>query len=206
MLTKDNRLFFLTCGSCGSTRSVAAIKSGFQAVRLSCCPRIQRRMLTLHVMFAANRQAQGTKGLTAVLRIFFVAPANKSFLHSLPGFASSAATEDALACAVVQLDVRRRAVTALAWRKKTHRLRIACVARPPHNDLLSLLAVCMQNGISAVLPDLRRKTHSRRDFRLTGKRATNRRAQASARTARQRWSRAHADASATARCASRSDA
>ncbi|CDR41467.1 RHTO0S06e02124g1_1 [Rhodotorula toruloides] len=30
-LTKDNRLFFLTCSSCGSTRSVAGIKTGFQA-------------------------------------------------------------------------------------------------------------------------------------------------------------------------------
>ncbi|GAA6063365.1 hypothetical protein JCM10212_000304 [Sporobolomyces blumeae] len=30
-LTKDNRLFFMTCSSCGSTRSVAAIKTGFQA-------------------------------------------------------------------------------------------------------------------------------------------------------------------------------
>ncbi|GAA6017571.1 hypothetical protein JCM11491_005287 [Sporobolomyces phaffii] len=30
-LTKDNRLFFMTCSSCGSTRSVQAIKTGFQA-------------------------------------------------------------------------------------------------------------------------------------------------------------------------------
>lgn len=30
LLTKDNRLFFMTCESCGSTRSVSAIKSGFQ--------------------------------------------------------------------------------------------------------------------------------------------------------------------------------
>lgn len=30
-LTKDNRLFFMTCKSCGSTRSVQAIKTGFQA-------------------------------------------------------------------------------------------------------------------------------------------------------------------------------
>ncbi|GAA5961262.1 hypothetical protein JCM8115_001526 [Rhodotorula mucilaginosa] len=30
-LTKDNRLFFMTCSSCGSTRSVAGIKTGFQA-------------------------------------------------------------------------------------------------------------------------------------------------------------------------------
>lgn len=29
-LTKDNRLFFMTCSSCGSTRSVQAIKTGFQ--------------------------------------------------------------------------------------------------------------------------------------------------------------------------------
>jgi len=31
MLTKENRLFFLQCEACGSTRSVSAIKSGFQA-------------------------------------------------------------------------------------------------------------------------------------------------------------------------------
>ncbi|KAF9586560.1 hypothetical protein BGW38_002077 [Lunasporangiospora selenospora] len=31
LLTKENRLFFLQCESCGSTRSVSAIKSGFQA-------------------------------------------------------------------------------------------------------------------------------------------------------------------------------
>ncbi|GJN91418.1 hypothetical protein Rhopal_004439-T1 [Rhodotorula paludigena] len=31
-LTKDNRLFFMTCSSCGSTRSVAGIKTGFTAV------------------------------------------------------------------------------------------------------------------------------------------------------------------------------
>ncbi|KAK3828394.1 MAG: domain found in IF2B/IF5-domain-containing protein [Benniella sp.] len=31
LLTKENRLFFLGCESCGSTRSVSAIKSGFQA-------------------------------------------------------------------------------------------------------------------------------------------------------------------------------
>ncbi|BGP17277.1 hypothetical protein JCM10213_008169 [Rhodosporidiobolus nylandii] len=30
-LTKKDRLFFMTCSSCGSTRSVAAIKSGYQA-------------------------------------------------------------------------------------------------------------------------------------------------------------------------------
>ncbi|GAA5847448.1 hypothetical protein JCM9279_000486 [Rhodotorula babjevae] len=30
-MTKDNRLFFMTCSSCGSTRSVAGIKTGFQA-------------------------------------------------------------------------------------------------------------------------------------------------------------------------------
>ncbi|GAA5867138.1 hypothetical protein JCM8547_006251 [Rhodosporidiobolus lusitaniae] len=30
-LTKKDRLFFMTCSSCGSTRSVAAIKTGFQA-------------------------------------------------------------------------------------------------------------------------------------------------------------------------------
>ncbi|KAJ1927740.1 translation initiation factor eIF-2 beta subunit [Tieghemiomyces parasiticus] len=31
ILTKENRLFFLQCESCGSTRSVSAIKTGFQA-------------------------------------------------------------------------------------------------------------------------------------------------------------------------------
>ncbi|KAF9113353.1 hypothetical protein BGX27_001742 [Mortierella sp. AM989] len=31
LLTKENRLFFLGCEACGSTRSVSAIKSGFQA-------------------------------------------------------------------------------------------------------------------------------------------------------------------------------
>ncbi|KAF9919429.1 hypothetical protein FBU30_011032 [Linnemannia zychae] len=31
LLTKENRLFFLQCEACGSTRSVSAIKSGFQA-------------------------------------------------------------------------------------------------------------------------------------------------------------------------------
>ncbi|KAL8293395.1 hypothetical protein RQP46_000096 [Phenoliferia psychrophenolica] len=31
LLDKDNRLFFMTCESCGSRRSVQAIKSGFQA-------------------------------------------------------------------------------------------------------------------------------------------------------------------------------
>ncbi|KAI1316145.1 hypothetical protein EDD11_010383 [Mortierella claussenii] len=31
ILTKENRLFFLQCEACGSTRSVSAIKSGFQA-------------------------------------------------------------------------------------------------------------------------------------------------------------------------------
>lgn len=30
-MTKDNRLFFMTCSSCGSTRSVQAIKTGFTA-------------------------------------------------------------------------------------------------------------------------------------------------------------------------------
>ncbi|GAA6056450.1 hypothetical protein JCM3770_007474 [Rhodotorula araucariae] len=30
-MTKDNRLFFMTCSSCGSTRSVQAIKTGYQA-------------------------------------------------------------------------------------------------------------------------------------------------------------------------------
>lgn len=30
-LTKDNRLYFVQCDSCGSSRSVATIKSGFQA-------------------------------------------------------------------------------------------------------------------------------------------------------------------------------
>ncbi|KAJ3175481.1 hypothetical protein HDU87_006144 [Geranomyces variabilis] len=32
ILTKENRLFFLQCESCGSTRTVSAIKTGFQAV------------------------------------------------------------------------------------------------------------------------------------------------------------------------------
>ncbi|GAA5976054.1 hypothetical protein JCM11641_003270 [Rhodosporidiobolus odoratus] len=31
VLTKKDRLFFMTCSSCGSTRSVAAIRTGFQA-------------------------------------------------------------------------------------------------------------------------------------------------------------------------------
>lgn len=31
LLTKENRLYFLKCESCGSSRSVTAIKSGFQA-------------------------------------------------------------------------------------------------------------------------------------------------------------------------------
>lgn len=31
LLTKENRIFFVTCESCGSRRSVNAIKSGFQA-------------------------------------------------------------------------------------------------------------------------------------------------------------------------------
>ena len=31
ILTKENRLFFLQCESCGSTRTVSAIKTGFQA-------------------------------------------------------------------------------------------------------------------------------------------------------------------------------
>ncbi|PVV02693.1 hypothetical protein BB560_002845 [Smittium megazygosporum] len=31
ILTKENRLYFVQCESCGSTRSVAAIKAGFQA-------------------------------------------------------------------------------------------------------------------------------------------------------------------------------
>lgn len=31
-LTKENRLFFLDCNSCGSRRSVSSIKSGYQAV------------------------------------------------------------------------------------------------------------------------------------------------------------------------------
>lgn len=31
VLTKDNRLFFMTCSSCGSTRSVQTIKTGFMA-------------------------------------------------------------------------------------------------------------------------------------------------------------------------------
>ena len=31
LLVKENRLYFLRCESCGSSRSVAAIKSGFQA-------------------------------------------------------------------------------------------------------------------------------------------------------------------------------
>lgn len=31
LLTKDNRLFFVTCNSCGSKRTVQAIKTGFAA-------------------------------------------------------------------------------------------------------------------------------------------------------------------------------
>lgn len=31
LLTKENRIYFMTCESCGSTRSVSTIKSGFQA-------------------------------------------------------------------------------------------------------------------------------------------------------------------------------
>jgi translation initiation factor 2 subunit 2 len=31
LLTKENRLFFVQCESCGSTRTVTAIKTGFQA-------------------------------------------------------------------------------------------------------------------------------------------------------------------------------
>jgi len=31
LLTKENRIFFMSCESCGSRRSVNAIKSGFQA-------------------------------------------------------------------------------------------------------------------------------------------------------------------------------
>ncbi|KAJ3116693.1 hypothetical protein HDU96_009044 [Phlyctochytrium bullatum] len=31
LLTKENRLFFLQCQSCGSTKSVSAIKTGFMA-------------------------------------------------------------------------------------------------------------------------------------------------------------------------------
>ena len=31
ILVKENRIFFMQCESCGSTRSVAAIKSGFKA-------------------------------------------------------------------------------------------------------------------------------------------------------------------------------
>ena len=31
ILTKENRLFFLQCESCGSTRTVSAIKTGFMA-------------------------------------------------------------------------------------------------------------------------------------------------------------------------------
>lgn len=31
LLTKENRIFFMACESCGSRRSVNAIKSGFQA-------------------------------------------------------------------------------------------------------------------------------------------------------------------------------
>jgi translation initiation factor 2 subunit 2 len=30
-LHKENRLFFMTCEACGSSRSVAAIKTGFKA-------------------------------------------------------------------------------------------------------------------------------------------------------------------------------
>ena len=31
LLTKEDRLYFITCESCGSKRSVSAIKSGYQA-------------------------------------------------------------------------------------------------------------------------------------------------------------------------------
>lgn len=31
ILSKDNRLYFVQCESCGSTRSVSAIKTGFKA-------------------------------------------------------------------------------------------------------------------------------------------------------------------------------
>jgi translation initiation factor 2 subunit 2 len=31
LLTKENRIFFMSCESCGSRRSVNPIKSGFQA-------------------------------------------------------------------------------------------------------------------------------------------------------------------------------
>jgi translation initiation factor 2 subunit 2 len=31
LLTKENRIFFMSCESCGSRRSVNAIKTGFQA-------------------------------------------------------------------------------------------------------------------------------------------------------------------------------
>lgn len=37
LLTKENRIYFMRCESCGSTRSVTTIKSGFQAqVRVEC--------------------------------------------------------------------------------------------------------------------------------------------------------------------------
>ncbi|KDN43428.1 hypothetical protein K437DRAFT_248459 [Tilletiaria anomala UBC 951] len=32
ILSKENRIYFMTCSTCGSTRSVSAIKTGFQAV------------------------------------------------------------------------------------------------------------------------------------------------------------------------------
>ena len=31
LLKKENRIFFVSCENCGSTRSVNAIKTGFQA-------------------------------------------------------------------------------------------------------------------------------------------------------------------------------
>jgi translation initiation factor 2 subunit 2 len=31
LLTKENRIFFMACESCGSRRSVNAVKTGFQA-------------------------------------------------------------------------------------------------------------------------------------------------------------------------------
>ncbi|TNY22220.1 domain found in IF2B/IF5-domain-containing protein [Rhodotorula diobovata] len=37
-MTKDNRLFFMTCSSCGSTRSVQAIKTGFTATTRGASP------------------------------------------------------------------------------------------------------------------------------------------------------------------------
>lgn len=59
ILTKDNRLFFMTCESCGSTRSVSAIKSGFQAVRSPLSRVFEGALIDPSFFFPsiANRQA-----------------------------------------------------------------------------------------------------------------------------------------------------